>query len=479
MPEESVALEIANPQAALRYLGEMQSRTMDPIHEPIQNLLDEGALRIDVELDARNHQIRIRGDARPITSVTEARRILQSICASKKRGKLGEKGVGMLSFLTVGTSMTTISQKGGRVVWFKITRDRLSGRVGSEKGNRLPYAGTEVRIYGVTARNLRYRFSEDRVIKDVKRRWGTFLTRGLRVYVNGKDVASFTPPLTGEQFRRCIPIEKLGKGETIEVNLLVLKDPSDVASVSVTHRGQANFLVSDVPLFDGHNAFTQGMLDGTVTGDIAPLNASRTGFQDSKAFDIWVENMLDLEEELGKLIEDRIRTAAEARDAAMLEDWMRHLRTVFRHSELASAKGVAGEGEEEGWDERDTAGSPGTGTAEGSDGEDEEEPTPSRRRGKGGPGRLPTVPYAGFTKAPPNVRVVRERNAFRINVNHPDFILAAKSQRGRRSYIRELCMHEAYIYSLEGRQRDWFTDRSDEFLSYWTRAFVSSSRSRT
>ena len=116
--QETIPLEIADPRAAIRYLGEMQSRPMDPIHEPIQNLLDEGARRIDVELDTRKHQIRIRGDARPIASITEARRILASICSSEKVGKLGEKGVGMLSFVNVGESMTTLSQKGGRVIWF-------------------------------------------------------------------------------------------------------------------------------------------------------------------------------------------------------------------------------------------------------------------------------------------------------------------------------------------------------------------------
>ena len=43
MNTRTVPLEVADPQSAIRYLGEMQSRAMDPIHEPIQNLLDEGA----------------------------------------------------------------------------------------------------------------------------------------------------------------------------------------------------------------------------------------------------------------------------------------------------------------------------------------------------------------------------------------------------------------------------------------------------
>jgi hypothetical protein len=60
---------------------------------------------------------------------------------------------------------------------------------------------------------------------------------------------------------------------------------------------------------------------------------------------------------------------------------------------------------------------------------------------------------------------VRERKTFRINVNHPDYIRAAKHWGGTQKYIRELCMHEAYIYSLEGKNRDWYIDRSDEFMT--------------
>ncbi|UCG86703.1 MAG: hypothetical protein JSW71_22860 [Gemmatimonadota bacterium] len=435
----------------------------------IQNLLDEGAKHIDVEVDSLRHQIRIRGDARPITQLREARRIFQSICASKKVGKLGEKGVGMLSFVTIGKSMTTLSHKGGRVVWVTLDRDNLgTGRVGSKKGNPLPYAGTEIRISGVSPKNLKYRFSKDRVIKDIKRRWGSLLGKGIEIGVNGRDVVSFVPPLEGERFERTIRAKELSPRASIDVSLLILAEPSDLASVNVTHLGQANFLISDVPIFDGHNAFTQGMLHGAISGDIAPINASRTGFQETKEFEVWLDKMLDLEEELGRIIEERIRTSAEARDAAMLDEWMQHLKDVFKDSELASTVTSSGRGDEEGWQEVLA----GEGCAGGGE--------PGRKVGqtgrKGGTGRLPTVPYAGFTKAPPNIRVVRERKAFRINVNHPDFVLAAKSKRGRRQYIRELCMHEAYTYSLDGKQRDWCVDRSDEFLGYWTRAFVARAR---
>lgn len=467
MSEEKISLAIADTNAAIRYLGEMQSRPMDPIHEPIQNLLDEKARLIEVEIDAKAHKIRIRGDARPITSLREARRILQSICASRKVGKLGEKGVGMLSFVTVGSSMTTLSQKGGRVVWFTLDRNDLSeGKVGMDKGNRLPRGGTEIRIKGINPRTLKYRFAEDRVIKDVKRRWGPLLSRGVQINVNGRDVSDFTPPLQGEMIERRYRVRELGTRAAVEVRLLLLKEPSDLASVSVTHLGQANFLVSEIPIFDGHNAFTQGMLHGTITGDIAPINASRTGFREAEEFELWLDRVLTLEEELGKIIEERIRVSAEARDSAMLNDWMRHLRSVFRKSELASTVGSSGPGEDEGWSEppAEKGGKPPSVPPSGMKG--------SSRGTRGDQGRLPTVPHAGFSKAAPSIRVIRGRKSFRINVNHPDYVLAAKSRGGRRRYIRELCMHEAYIYSLEGEAREWFIHRSDEFLGYWTHAFI-------
>ena len=100
-----VDLKIADSNAAIRYLGEVHSRPLDPIHEVIQNLLDEGATRLDIDLDRHEKQLRISGNARPIKDTGEARRILQSVCRSEKIGKLGEKGIGMLSFINAGDWM--------------------------------------------------------------------------------------------------------------------------------------------------------------------------------------------------------------------------------------------------------------------------------------------------------------------------------------------------------------------------------------
>jgi hypothetical protein len=365
--------------------------------------------------------------------------------------------------------MTTLSQQSGKVVWFTLEKDDLSkGKVGSERGNQLPYAGTEIVIKGVSPRNIKYRFSQDRVIKDIKRRWQPFFVRGISIAVNGKDVRSFLPPLKGEAFQRSIRVKELGREARIEIDLLILQEPSELAMVSVTHRGQANFLISDVPIFDSHNAFTQGMLHGTITGDIAPINASRTGFQDTHEFETWVNHVVNVEEELGKIIEEKIRTSAEAHDAEMLNEWMQHLKDIFGCSELASTLSSSGEGEEEGWAEVTS------GEGESSLGEKGRKVGDTGR--KGGPGRLPSLPYAGFTKAPPNIHVVRERKAFRINVNHPDFVHSSKYKGGRRRYIREVCMQEAYTYSLEGEQRKWYIDKADEYLGFWTKAFIGSKK---
>jgi hypothetical protein len=474
MRQEAVELKIADQKAAIRYLGEMQSRAMDPIHEPIQNLIDEGATRIDIDLDARKRQIRIRGDAKPVTSTAEARRILQSICASKKRGKLGEKGVGMLSFVTVAESMTTVSQKDGKVVWFKLESEHLDrGQVGSDATNRLPYAGTEIVLKGISPKSMKFRFAIDRVVKDLRRRWGPLLAQGTRMLVNGRDIASFATPLQGELIERTLDLPELGAGACIEVSLLLLKEPSDMATVSVTHRGQANFVISDVPLFEGTNAFTQGMLHGTLSGDAIPLNANRSGFRDGAAFEHWAERVIELEDELGRVIEERVRSAAEKKYAAMLRDWMEHLKSIFHDSELASTLSAGeGDGDEEGWKEppKHAAGENGGGAAR------VDETRPRARKGAGG--RLPTVPYAGFTKAPPGIRVVRERKAFRINVNHPDYVVASRSSRDLKQYLQEVCMHEAYLYSLDGKKHDWYRECEDEFLGYWTRAFVGRERGR-
>ncbi len=33
-------------------------------------------------------------------------------------------------------------------------------------------------------------------------------------------------------------------------------------------------------------------------------------------------------------------------------------------------------------------------------------------------------------------------------------------------------MHDVYIYALDEKQREWYIDRSDEFLGCWTLVFV-------
>ena len=37
---------------------------------------------------------------------------------------------------------------------------------------------------------------------------------------------------------------------------------------------------------------------------------------------------------------------------------------------------------------------------------------------------------------------------------------------------------ENRIYSLEGKPRAWYIDRSDEFLTYWTKAMVAHGQSQ-
>lgn len=477
MSEESVALKIADGKAAIRFMGEMHSRGIDPIHEPIQNLIDAGAKQIDVFLDRDKNQIRISGNSEPITSKEEMKRIMRSICLSDKKGDvvmLGEKGLGMLSFMAVGDSMTMTSVSGGESVYMSINKNKLDdGKVGTGGSIGLPYPGTECKIKGVNPKNLKHRFSDDNVIRDIKRRWGGFFQRGIDITVNGKDVASTMPVVVGDEFKRTIKLKSLGQGKEIVVDLLVLKDPSDTTVVSVTHKGQANFSIHNVPMFERNNAFTQGMVHGTITGDAVPINASRTGFQETeKSFDVWSDAIIEIESELGKVIEDRVKASAEGKDAETLTNWMLHLKGIFKGTELESTTTSDGKGggeSDEGWEE--TKDGPGRHHHNGKGGGDGG-PSVGDKPRAGGPGRLPTVPYAGFTKAPPNIRVTRDRKAFHINVLHPDYIAAAKSKNCRRSYLKEVCMHEAYAYSLEGEQRKWYEDRSDEFLTHWTRAHV-------
>ncbi|MFH2011034.1 MAG: hypothetical protein ABI333_30825 [bacterium] len=496
---ETVRLKIADENRAIRYLGEVQSRPLDPIHEPIQNLIDEEASRIDIELDARRRQIRISGDARPIASLKEARQILQRICSSQKEGKLGEKGIGMLSFVNAGEWMVTRSQRGGRQVWFKLNRDRLhEGEVGSHTGGPplLTYSGTEVVIGKVPARYFKTRFSRQRVARGVRRRWAQLMHRGVQFTLDGDPLRPEDESLEGDPIQRELSVTVNRRQHRIRVALTLLTQPADAACVSVEHRGQANFDIGSVPLFAG-SAFTVGWLHGTISGDMAPLNASRTGFQESREFERWQDAVLELHDELEQQIDQRSRAAAEARDQAVIDDFMKHLKQVFRGTELESVTTVLGRGDDQGWGEERSPDDPPSEDSPSPDepgdvvgGETDAEadaggeqstadepsrapiprtPTSSQR---GGRGRLPTVPHGGFGEFAPSIRVWRGRKEFKINVKHSDYLAALKNTRKRRSYIREICLHEAYIFSLEGARRKQAEAYADELLGYWTTAFV-------
>lgn len=482
---EIVRLKIADENRAIRYLGEVQSRPLDPVHEPIQNLLDEDASRIDIELDARRRQIRISGDAKPITSLSEARTILRRICSSQKEGKLGEKGIGMLSFVNAGEWMVTRSQHRGRHVWFKLHRDRLhEGEVDSHTGapSILRYSGTQVVIGKVPARYFKSRFSRQRVARGVRRRWAQFMRRGVAFTLGGQPLHHDDEVLEGEPFQREIQVKVGRRQEVIRADLMVLREPSDAACVSIAHRGQANFDIASVPLFAG-SAFTLGWLHGTITGDMAPLNASRTGFQETREFERWQDAILELHDELEQIIDQHSRAAAEARDQAVINDFMNHLRKVFGDTELASVTTAAGSGNDVGWSESTAPeGRDGSETTTDSQSAavpppDSDRPDDPRERPdtpprKGGTGRLPTVPYGGFGEFAPSIRVWRGRKEFKINIRHPDYLAALKSSRKRRDYIREICLHEAYIFSLEGSRRSQAEAFSDEIMGYWTTAFI-------
>jgi hypothetical protein len=250
----------------------------------------------------------------------------------------------MLSFVNAGEWMVTRSQHRGRQVWFKLNRDRLhEGEVGSHTGAPplLPYSGTEVVIGKVPKRYFKSRFSRQRVARGVRRRWAQLMHRGVQFTLDGHPLRPDDESLEGDPIQREISVTMNRRKHEIRVALILLKQPADAACVSVEHHGQANFDISSVPLFAG-SAFTLGWLHGTISGDMAPLNASRTGFQESREFERWQDAVLELHDELEQQIDQRSRAAAEARDQAVIDDFMKHLRKVFQDTELESVTSVLG-----------------------------------------------------------------------------------------------------------------------------------------
>ena len=466
-----VDLKIADSNAAIRYLGEVHSRPLDPIHEVIQNLIDEGATRLDIDLDRHEKQLRISGNARPIRDTDEARRILQSVCRSEKIGKLGEKGIGMLSFINAGDWMLTESWRRGKRVWFRLRRESLEkGEVGADgvRPLKLRYIGTQTTIGGVASHYFKTRFTHERVAREVLIRWAQIIRGGVRISVNRKTLRLDDDALDGIPFRKTIQMSRnnrSGRKGKVRVDLVILEEPSDLASVAITHKGQANFDVSKIPLFE-HTVFTSGSVHGTISGDAAPINANRTGFVESKEFQSWQRAILKVRDRLEKIVAEKSQAAAQERDQGMIDKFMEQLKEIFTEEvpDDAPGKGLSG---------GVRAGSVRAGSSR-SAARSSRRARSSQRLHKAGPGRLPTVPSGTFGEFAPSIRVWRSRKEFKINVKHPDYIEACKTFHKRRNYIREVCIQEAFLFSLDKPRRKQMEDLSDEFMTYWTKAFVTS-----
>ncbi|MEZ4227362.1 MAG: ATP-binding protein [Polyangiaceae bacterium] len=162
-----VELEPADPFELIRWLARSQPDPRKAVAELIQNSLDAGATRIQIERagKGKNVSLRIRDDGEGVLPKMERRAALRHLASHighshklhldpgerARRVVAGQYGVGLLGFWAIGKQMEIHSRVGGgRVAVLRMFEDSPEAEVGSylpPKGSPKTY--TEVVVSGV------------------------------------------------------------------------------------------------------------------------------------------------------------------------------------------------------------------------------------------------------------------------------------------------------------------------------------------
>lgn len=351
----SVKLRPNDPFDLIRLLARSQSDPRKAVAELVQNSLDAGARRIEIQWfnEKGRRALSIWDDGAGVFPEMERgealRRIAQTIGHSHKRDLtpaqrreeliLGKYGIGLIGFWSVGEVLELRSRVGGgKAEVLRLREDRSQGEVFTSRSRRLdePETFTEVTIRSVhdaalgkvrpprlqayLATELRGQLLEREAVVRIRDRVARGRAR--------KEFFVQPQPFVGRPIEGLDALEVPGY-ESARLELyLVAEDEDRRGRVSLACGGTV--VLDDIAEIDGTDAvrapWSSGRFEGVIDfPDLHVAPASRRGFAHDEPVAAFLEQLAELEATLAKTIAEE----NERREALRSEQVARKIRQAF------------------------------------------------------------------------------------------------------------------------------------------------------
>lgn len=459
-------LRIGDDWNAIRIIAFSQSNPLKAIAEFVENSIDAHAKVITITR-GREHGgqyvvVRDDGEGVPRTpdGLPNFKHVATHICDSIKRhlkaqgagaGVQGEFGIGLLSFWTVGQTLTMTSTGEDQRAYQMVMSKGDPRYTVKQRRSLFGEQGTEVKISPL--------LDGIRSLTGEKIQW--YLASELRDRIRNNQVrVTVVDKLTRKQYEveprqfegrllHQLPPARSKFGEAYAE--LYLTTPDEDCRVALTKSGTR--VIADLTALSGleHAPWTSRYLQGLI--DVAYLNltpGTRSGIVHDEHYSAFVDSLGDLETELNSVIEEQRRAEQEQANTESL----RAIQRAFREAMLVLPR------EEYDWFEIHAASAPGSGPVQSSEKAEPivegEEPTTGVPEPVGGSVQRKFFEYPG-----PLYSVTISPAAATLAVNQTRRFRALPRDRARRRVENELVF--AWEITEGGGALSSFSDQEVEF----------------
>ena len=355
-----ILLRPQNPFDLIRLLARSQSDPRKAIAELVQNSLDAGAKRVEMEWfnERGRRALRIWDDGEGVfpeaTREEALRRIAKTIGHSHKRDLSplerreqmvqGQYGIGLIGFWSVGEVLEMKSRVGGgRALVLRLREERASGEILASRSRKLDDEATytEVTIRGVhegAVSKVRPPRLQAFLANELR---GQLLERGAVVRIRDrvargrarKEFFVEPRPYLGQRIPELSDLEVPGF-ENARIELyLVSPDEGRAGTVSLSCGG--TIVLDDIAEIDGIDAprapWCEGRLEGVIDfPELYVAPGARRGFAHDEPVAAFLEALVGLEGELIERLEEELRRRAARRQVSVAREIRRAFRSVAR-----------------------------------------------------------------------------------------------------------------------------------------------------
>ena len=337
-------LRIADHWNAISIIANSQANPLKAVAEFVENSIDARAKQIIIMRGKKKGEFYLKisddgeGIARDEQGLPDFRRVATHICDSIKRqfksevanGIQGEFGIGLLSFWTVGQTLSmTCCGADGNTYKMTMAKDSPDFAV-SKKRVLLPFEGTDLLIYPLLpglrsltgekiqrylASELRDRIKETGVTVKVIDRTGR------------KEFIVVPRQFTGRLLHNLKPAKTAQGDIYLE---LYLSDPGSTNRVGLYRRGTRVLpSITEIDHFQ-KEPWTAGYLQGIVDAPFLTLTpGTRHGVIRDDLFDIFCRALEPVENHLNQLIEEQRKAEEERSSRQVLRRVQRALKEAF------------------------------------------------------------------------------------------------------------------------------------------------------